>query len=65
MKMKKATRLKPENTSLEADRLISLYQEWVKKYNIISLEDGLAEDDFENWKKLNEKIGKNILDYWR
>lgn len=53
--------LKPENTSLEADRLISLYQEWARKYNIISLEDGLAEDDFENWKKLNEKTGKNIL----
>lgn len=53
--------LKPENTTLDADRLISLYQEWIKKYNIISLEDGLAEDDFENWKKLNEKIGKNIL----
>jgi enolase len=53
--------LKPENTSLEADRLISLYQEWVKKYNITSLEDGLAEDDFENWKKLNEKMGKKIL----
>ena len=53
--------LKPENTSLEADRLISLYQEWARKYNIVSLEDGLAEDDFENWKKLNEKMGKNIL----
>lgn len=53
--------LKPENTGLEADRLISLYQEWARKYNIISLEDGLAEDDFENWKKLNEKMGKNIL----
>ncbi|MFA6285603.1 MAG: phosphopyruvate hydratase [Parcubacteria group bacterium] len=53
--------LKPENTSLEADRLISLYQEWTKKYNIISLEDGLSEDDFENWKKLNEKMGKSSL----
>jgi enolase len=53
--------LKPENTTLDADRLISLYQEWARKYNIVSLEDGLAEDDFENWKKLNEKIGKNIL----
>jgi len=53
--------LKPENTTLDADRLIALYQEWAKKYNIVSLEDGLAEDDFENWKKLNEKMGKNIL----
>jgi enolase len=53
--------LKPENISLEAERLIALYQEWVKKHNIISFEDGFAEDDFESWKKLNEKIGKNIL----
>ena len=57
----KSYTLKPENTSLEADRFISLYQEWVKKYNIISLEDGLAEDDFENWKKLNQKLGKSVL----
>lgn len=53
--------LKPENISLEADRLVSLYQEWAKKYNIISFEDGLAEDDFENWKWLNEKLGKDNL----
>ncbi|HLM83686.1 MAG TPA: phosphopyruvate hydratase [Candidatus Bathyarchaeia archaeon] len=53
--------LKPENTTLDADRLIALYQEWAKKFQIVSLEDGLAEDDFENWKKLNQKFGKNIL----
>jgi len=53
--------LKPENTTLDADRFISLYQEWTKKYNITSLEDGLAEDDFENWKKMNQRLGKNIL----
>jgi enolase len=53
--------LKPENTSLKADRLIALYQEWEKKFNITSFEDGLAEDDFENWKKLNEKMGKDVL----
>jgi enolase len=53
--------LKPENITLDADRLISLYQEWIKKFDIISLEDGFMEDDFESWKKLNGKIGKNIL----
>jgi enolase len=53
--------LKPENITLDSDRLISLYQEWIKKFDIISLEDGFAEDDFESWKKLNGKIGKNIL----
>ncbi len=53
--------LKPENTSLEADRLVSLYQEWKKKYDLFSIEDGLMEDDFENWTKLNEKMGENTL----
>ncbi len=53
--------LKPENISLEPERLIALYQEWMKKFNIISLEDGLAEDDFENWKKMNERIGQEFL----
>lgn len=53
--------LKPENISLEPDRLIALYQEWKKKYNLFLIEDGLAEDDFENWKKLNQKMGENTL----
>ncbi len=53
--------LKPENVSLEPDHLIALYQEWKKKYSLFSLEDGLAEDDFEGWKKMNEKMGANTL----
>ena len=53
--------LKPENISLEAERLIALYQEWKKKYDLFLIEDGLAEDDFENWKKLNERIGADTL----
>jgi len=57
----KSYTLKPENTSLEAERLISLYQEWAKRYKITSFEDGLAEDDFVNWKKMNEKLGKTSL----
>jgi enolase len=53
--------LKPENISLEAERLVALYQEWKKKYNLFSIEDGLAEDDFENWKTMNEKMGSGTL----
>lgn len=53
--------LKPENISLEPDRILALYQEWAAKYNITALEDGIAENDFENWKKMNDKFGKNIL----
>jgi len=53
--------LKPENISLEPERLISLYQEWKNKYKLFSLEDGLAEDDFENWKTMKEKMGSDTL----
>jgi enolase len=53
--------LKPENSNLSAERLIALYQEWKKKYKLFSIEDGLAEDDFENWKSMNEKMEDNTL----
>jgi enolase len=53
--------LKPENSGLEADRMIALYQEWTKKFNITSIEDGLSEDDFDGWKKMKGKMGKSIL----
>jgi len=53
--------LKPENTSLETERLISLYQEWVSKYKVFSIEDGLMEGDFEGWKKLNERLSNKCL----
>lgn len=53
--------LKPENISLEPERIITLYQEWSKKYGIISFEDCIGEDDFENWKKLNDKLGNQAL----
>lgn len=53
--------LKPENTSLSAERLIALYQEWKNKYKLFSIEDGLTEDDFEGWKTMNKKMGDNTL----
>ena len=45
---------KKENS---ADDMISFYSNWVDKYPIISIEDGLAEDDWDGWKKLTEAIG--------
>lgn len=44
-----------------AEKMISTLSQWVKKYPIISIEDGLAEDDWSNWKLLTEKIGKNTV----
>lgn len=58
---RQAYTLKPENKSLETERLIALYQEWRKKYDLFSIEDGLAEDNFEDWKIMNEKMGDNTL----
>jgi enolase len=40
--------------------MVSLYSEWIKKYPLVSIEDGLAEDDWEGWKKLTEAIGSQV-----
>ncbi len=53
--------LKPENVDLEKDGLINLYKEWRDKFFVISVEDGLMEDDWDGWKKMNEKIGDTIM----
>jgi len=43
-----------------ADKLIRTLEDWVKKYPIASIEDGLAEDDWGNWKKLTKRLGKKV-----
>jgi enolase len=40
--------------------LIRLYEDWVRQYPIISIEDALAEDDWEGWKMLSDALGKKI-----
>jgi enolase len=52
---------KPENAVLSREALINIYVEWIQKYNVISVEDGLSEDDFDGWAKLEEKIGEKIM----
>lgn len=47
-------------TGITAAQMIAKAESWVKKYPIISLEDPLHEDDWENWKVLTKKIGKKI-----
>jgi len=42
---------------VKSDKMIDLWASWVKKYPIVSIEDGLAEDDWAGWKKLQDKIG--------
>ena len=43
-----------------ADKLIKRYQEWIKKYPIVSIEDGLAEEDWQGWQKLSQALGDKI-----
>lgn len=41
-----------------SDEMVEYWAEWASKYPIISIEDGMAEDDWAGWKKLTDKIGK-------
>ena len=47
-------------TLLTADDMIGIWSGWVDKYPIRSLEDGLAEGDWDGWKKITDKLGKKI-----
>lgn len=42
------------------DEMIDLWESWVSKYPIVSIEDGLGENDWDGWKKLNTRLGKKI-----
>jgi len=52
--------LKSENRELTSSELIAYYADMVEKYPIVSLEDGLSEDDWEGWKELTEVLGEKI-----
>jgi len=42
---------------ISSDEMVAYWTDWVKKYPIVSIEDGMAEDDWEGWKKLTDSIG--------
>lgn len=44
-----------------SDELISRYESWINGYPIVSVEDGLGEDDIEGWKKLTSRLGDKIM----
>jgi len=52
--------LRTENRKVTSAQMVELYADWVKKYPIVSIEDGLAEDDWEGWKLLNTTLGNRI-----
>ncbi len=51
---------KSSGAQLDADRMIKLYESWVKQYPIVSIEDGMAEDDWQGWIALTSALGEKI-----
>ena len=51
---------KSDKSVKTADDMIRLFADWVSKYPIVSIEDGLAEDDWEGWQALTREIGKKV-----
>ena len=52
--------LKSEGKALSAEEMVAMYEDWINKYPIISIEDGLSEKDWSGWNVLTEKLGKKI-----
>lgn len=51
---------KSSGKKLKPAEMVEYWAAWAKKYPIISIEDGMAEDDWDGWKKLTEKIGSKV-----
>ncbi len=49
-----------EGVTLTSAELVGYYEEWVSKYPIVSIEDGLVEDDWEGWGLLTERLGSRV-----
>ena len=52
--------LEGEGTVRTRDEMVRLYQDWVARYPIVSIEDGLAEGDWEGWKRLTDALGSRV-----
>ncbi|GIW25731.1 phosphopyruvate hydratase [Meiothermus sp.] len=52
--------LEADGKSLSGPEMVAYWENWVNQYPIVSIEDGLAEDDWETWKLLTERLGQRI-----
>jgi enolase len=52
--------LKKEGRTLSGEEMVDFYEDWVDKYPIISIEDGLAEDDWDAWVLMNQRLGSRL-----
>ncbi len=53
-------RLEREGRTLDSGELVDLWESWIAKYPIVSLEDGLAEDDWAGWRELTARLGSKV-----
>lgn len=51
---------KSDGKELSAEKMVDFWESWVKQYPIISIEDGMAEDDWAGWKLMTERLGSKI-----
>ncbi|MBC7862612.1 MAG: phosphopyruvate hydratase, partial [Bacteroidia bacterium] len=51
---------KSSGEKLSSSEMVDYWADWCKKYPIISIEDGMAEDDWDGWKTMTDKLGKNV-----
>ena len=51
---------KSDGKTMTSEQLVNYWESWVNQYPIISIEDGMAEDDWDGWKMLTERVGKKI-----
>lgn len=52
--------LRTEGRTLDGPEMVAFWKDWVERYPIVSIEDGLAQDDWRNWKLLTEELGEKI-----
>jgi enolase len=51
---------KSDKRELSSEQMAAFWEDWARKYPIVSIEDGLAEDDWEGWRILTDKLGQKI-----
>jgi enolase len=51
---------KSDGRKLSGDQMIAFWKDWVEKYPIISIEDGMAENDWDGWKALTDELGQRV-----
>jgi enolase len=49
-----------EKKKMKSKDIVDIYEEWTNKYPIISIEDGLSEDDWKGWRELTERLGEKV-----